>query len=140
MNPAKARSTINAVAALARVTHTDAGNERSKLGRVSQMQLQAIRAGREASKRLQELKADMDAQVAQAEALVIDALQNGARVTNGLITPSVEQKTKFARISWKGAAEKFAKALGLDFTVVNAELTAEVEPKNVVVDVLKLSA
>jgi hypothetical protein len=138
LNTAKQRSTVSAVAALARVTHTDHGNPRERLTRVSQAQLQAIKTGREASRRLFDLAKDLEAQVQTAENLVIVAVQEGRPVTEGLLDASVTKRTKYARISWKDATEKFAKALGLSFTKVNADLKAEVEPNNVEVDVLVL--
>lgn len=140
LNVQKARTTIDAAAALAHVNYTPAGNQRTKLGRVGQNQLQAIKAGREAVKRLQELKAAMEQEVARAEALVIEALKEGAPVANGLITPSVEEKTRFARISWKGATERLCKRFGIPFTAEHEALKAEYAKQNEVYEVLKLSA
>ena len=138
LNTAKARRTVNAATALADVILTPAGNERSKLSRVTQKQLQAIQDGRKAAQSLKELQADMMAQVERAETLVIDAMQAGAPVSNGLITPCITRTTRVARIAWKNAAERFVGMLGLNFKTIHAGLKAEVAPNDVTVTTLTL--
>jgi hypothetical protein len=140
MNTAKARNIRHAAADLAGVILTAGGSSRSRLSRVTQRQLQAIQDGRRAAQGLKELQADMAFQVERAEALVIEAMQRGAPVSNGLITPCITYTTRIARISWRSATERFVEMLGLNFKDTHAGLKAEVAPNDVTVTTLTLGA
>ncbi len=136
---AKAQANTEAFQSLLSVTQTPSGLIRKNLGQVTQAQLAAIQAGRQAVERMESMKKQLETQVAEAETLVILAVQDGRRVTPGLLTPNVERKTRWARISWKAAFKALCGELGAHFEARETVLHEEKVGRNTEYDALVIT-